>query len=389
MHVQNFFVVGISYQVANSETRSKFVISNERYVELLEAASLCGVEECFVLSTCNRTEVYGVASSAGVLARLLCSHCDGDEGLLAAYGFAKSGKGAIHHLFRVITGLESQVLGDNEILGQMKKAIGFSRERGMLSSFLDRLANGAIQTAKMVKTKTALNTGAASVSFAAVQALKQYVGSGEDCRILLYGLGSIGRSTALNIKDHLGCSISVINRTDEVAYQFAQEHDFRFEPYSRLADTIRHSDVVIVATGAATPTLTQDMMDGLGNKTILDMSIPNNVSPSVGNKEGVKLVDIDALSVILSETEQSRLAESPKAEAMIMAQIQDFVDWCEGRKQAALIKQLKVNIALLYDGYSAPKVEDGIKTSFRHLAGSLRQDFYNGCECIEVMNQFI
>ena len=201
--IVQFKVAGINYKKTEAAIRGQFAVSEEQYGQLLAAAREAGIRELFILSTCNRTEIYGLANDAAQLAQLLCTHTDGDMTTFSELAYVKSGRDAVQHLFHVSAGLDSQILGDYEILGQIKKAAKFAKERGFIGTFTERLINSILQSSKAIKTGTQLSGGTVSVSFAAVQYIKEHIDRIQDKNILLVGTGKIGRNTCKNLVDYL------------------------------------------------------------------------------------------------------------------------------------------------------------------------------------------
>lgn len=193
--ITNFFIAGINYKKTDALLRGEYAINNEQYASLLEQAKLVGLNELFVISTCNRTEIYGFTDSAETLMQLLCSQTQGSLETFSQIAYIKKGIEAIEHLFEVGAGLDSQILGDYEIVGQLKQAVKFSKERGFIGAYMERLINGVLQTSKEIRTKTELSGGTVSVSFAAIQYIKEKISHISKKRILLIGTGKIGRNT--------------------------------------------------------------------------------------------------------------------------------------------------------------------------------------------------
>ena len=152
--ISGFYTAGINYKKSNAAARGDFAISIEQYDAILKNAAAIGINELFILSTCNRTEIYGFAESAQQLTNLLCSQTKGDAVAFGKMAYTKHGKKAIQHLFDVSAGLDSQILGDYEIVGQIKAAVKFSKERGFIRTFMDRLISVVLQTSKALKNET-------------------------------------------------------------------------------------------------------------------------------------------------------------------------------------------------------------------------------------------
>jgi glutamyl-tRNA reductase len=216
--------IGISYKKADVNTRGKFSLSPDRQLMLLQKAKDQNINGLFLLSTCNRTEIIGFTKPE-TMKSLLCEFSMGEAHELDDICTVRSGKKSVKHLFKVGTGLESQILGDYEIVGQMKTAFKLAKESGALNPYLERLLNQVLKASKMVKNKTDLSSGTTSVSYAAVQYIMNNIEAYSDKSILVYGLGKMGRNTCKNIiKYTTNRNTSLINRTLEKAVVFVSDH---------------------------------------------------------------------------------------------------------------------------------------------------------------------
>ena len=197
-----FWVIGISYKNADFITRGKFSINTSKTLDLLYKAKSLKIENLLVLSTCNRTEIYGSVIDPGVLSKLLCEYTAGNEKILKNLGYFFKNKQAYNHLFKVGAGLDSQILGDFEIIGQIKKSFYLSKKANVKLNFLERLLNSVIQSSKRIKNETKISSGAASISYASVKYLLDNVSNISNKKILLFGSGKIGRNTCENLVKH-------------------------------------------------------------------------------------------------------------------------------------------------------------------------------------------
>ena len=344
--LDNFYAIGVSYIKTDAETRGKFSIDGARGESLSQDARAMGVEALLVISTCNRTELYGFAASADQLIDLLCKHTKGDAALFKAEGYVFQNENAVSHLFRVGTGLDSQILGDFEIISQIKQA--FRRSKGLKLSnvFLERLVNAVIQASKRIKNQTEISSGATSVSFASVRYLLENIPDISQKSLLLFGTGKIGRNTCENLVKHTSNKhITLINRTRSTAEEIAGKFELNVKGYEDLQTEIRKADVLIVATGAQKPTVTKALLYLKKPLTILDLSVPKNVASEVAVLDQVNVVDIDDLSKITDDTLERRKSQVPLAEAII-AEIQgEFLTWVDTRKFAATIAALKERLS--------------------------------------------
>src|SRR5690349_16655868 len=196
--LSKFWIAGINYKKADAATRGQFAIQDDQHARLLEKALVSGIDEVFVLSTCNRTEIYGFADSASQLVNLLCDQTAGSKETFLSSAYIKNGHDAISHLFNVSSGLDSQILGDYEIIGQIRAAIRFAKVHGCINVMLERLINTVLQSSKAIKNQTELSGGTVSVSFAAIQYIREHIKAVADKKILLLGTGKIGKSTSKN-----------------------------------------------------------------------------------------------------------------------------------------------------------------------------------------------
>ncbi|WP_343487023.1 glutamyl-tRNA reductase [Allomuricauda sp. d1] len=337
-----FYAVGLSYKKADAVTRGKFSLDIPGIDRLLEAAIEQGIDGLMVMSTCNRTELYGFAEHPFQLIKLLCDHTQGTVEAFQEVAYIYKNQEAIGHIFRVGTGLDSQILGDFEIISQIKQSFYRSKKHGMVNPFLERLCNAVIQASKRIKNETQLSSGATSVAFAAAQYILNYVPQLSEKNLLLFGTGKIGRNTCENLVKHTDNKhITLINRTRNKAEQIAGKFHLVVKDYGDLQEEIRKADVLVVATGAQLPTISKALIYAKKPLLILDLSVPKNVSDDVAEIPNVKVVHLDQLSQITDEALQRRKQYIPKAEQIIEDVKSDFSKWLETRKFAPVIKALK------------------------------------------------
>jgi glutamyl-tRNA reductase len=399
--ISGFYIVGINYKKTDADVRGQFAISNEQYERLLKLAPKYHLTEFFILSTCNRTEICGFADNARQLADLLCAEAMGDREAFLEMAYVKRGSEAIEHLFLVAAGIDSQILGDYEIVGQIKQAVKFAREAGFVGSFLERLVNCVLQSSKAVKNQTELSGGTVSVSFAAIQYIRERHADLSDKRMLLIGIGKIGRNTCRNMVDYLGTrNITLMNRTEGKAAELAAETGVGYASMDRLAGLSATADIILVATNAEHPTLLRTHLEGKGEKLVIDLSIPCNVEKTAGDLPGVMLVNVDELSKIKDETLQKREAEIPKAKAIIAEHIAELMDWCAMRRHVPVLKAVKTKLKELHtsqlfnklSGESPTPITDAdeqIQRVINGMATKMRQHNQGGCHYIQAINEYI
>jgi glutamyl-tRNA reductase len=397
-NISNFFVAGINYKKSDASVRGEFAINSEQYLSILKKASVQGLNEIFILSTCNRTEIYGFANNSRQLVELLCSETVGDSKTFLESCYIKNGFDAIKHVFNVGAGLDSQILGDYEIVGQLKNAVKFSKQNDFIGAFTERLVNCVLQSSKIIKNNTDLSGGTVSVSFAAVQYIKQVVVSPSSKNILLLGVGKIGRNTCKNVVDYLGTkNVTLINRSPEKAAELAGELGLTFASVDNLASEIAKADIILVATNSPEPTILKEHVEGKSEKLIIDLSIPYNVHQDAQVLPNVHMVNVDDLSRLKDETLRMRLEEVPKAKVIIDGVMEEFMAWYEMRRHVPMLKHLKVKLKELYThpSYSnqtalcPKKIDVQIQRVLNDTAGKIKIQNQRGCQYLAALNDFI
>ncbi|QDO93079.1 glutamyl-tRNA reductase [Formosa sediminum] len=337
-----FYAIGLSYKKADAEIRGHFSLDDAAKLNLLKQAKASGIESLIVTSTCNRTEIYGFAEHPFQLIKLLCDNTKGTVDEFQKVAYVYKTKEAISHMFRVGSGLDSQILGDFEIISQLKTSAKLSKKLGLLDTFLERLITMVTQASKRIKNETEISSGATSVSFASVHYILNNVPDISNKNILLFGTGKIGRNTCENLVKHTkNEQITLINRTKDKAERIAVKFNLLVKDYANLQEEINNADVLVVATGAQNPTVDKHLIQTKKPLLILDLSIPKNVHENVTDLEGVTLIHLDYLSQITDATLEKRKAYIPVAETIIEDVKKEFNDWLETRKFAPTIKALK------------------------------------------------
>jgi glutamyl-tRNA reductase len=346
-----FYAVGLSYKKADAEIRGKFSLDDNGKTNVLIQAQKEGVEALIITSTCNRTEIYGFAQHPFQLIKLLCDNSQGTVEDFQNVAYVYKGQEAVSHMFKVGTGLDSQILGDFEIISQIKSAFVQSKSLNLANAFLERLVNAVIQASKRIKNETEISSGATSVSFASVRYIFNTVEDIANKNILLFGTGKIGRNTCENLVKHTKHEqITLINRTKDKAERLAKKLDVIVKDYADLQVEIQKADVLVVATGAQNPTVDKTILNLKKPLLILDLSIPKNVNENVQEIPGVTLVHMDHLSQMTDETLENRKKFIPAAEAIIDEIKEEFIAWTKQRKFAPTIHALKAKLNSIKDG---------------------------------------
>ena len=329
---------------------------------------------------------------------LICSQADGDLDTFSKIAYVKNGAEAMVHLFHVSAGLDSQILGDFEILGQIKTAVKFSKEKGRIGSFVERLVNSVLQSSKAIKTHTQLSGGTVSVSFAAIQYIREHIVDVSDKKILLIGTGKIGRNTCKNIVDYLHTrNVTLINRTEEKAQKLAEELNLQVAPFANIDEEIGSADIILVATNAQKPTVLKSQLESAGEKLVIDLSIPYNVETQAQELPNITFLNVDELSRIKDETLQRRRAEVPRAEALINEHVGEFMEWYNMRRNVPMLMEAKNKLQEIHASTAKDMVcpvtgmhsDEKIQRVINNMAQKMRKQDTVGCIFIDAINDFI
>ena len=342
---RRFYAVGVSHKTATIDHRGYFSLSDSQLHALFLDAKEKGIQDLLLINTCNRTEIYAWTFSDTELVELLCTHSEGTQDSFNKIGYSFEDEKGIQHLFRVGTGLESQILGDFEIIGQIKQSFYRSKKMGLAQGNLERLTNSVIQASKRIKTETQISSGATSVAFASVQYILKNVRDIAQKNILLFGTGKIGANTCENLVKHSqNDHIVLINRTQEKAEKIAGKFPVQVKPFGELTASILESDVLIVATSSQKPTITADLIHNNKPLLILDLSLPRNVDPLLKDRPNTQVIHLDELSQITDATFEKRKKFIPQAEGILDEVKLEFLEWLELRKYVPTLKAFREKI---------------------------------------------
>ena len=268
---------------------------------------------------------------------------DGDIELFKQNAYYIDNRECFEHLVEVTSGIDSQLLGDYEVSGQMKHSLKLAGDNGKLGGYFEKITNFAQSIAKTIRSETNISKGSVSVSNAAGEYIKQNVKDIQDKSILVIGAGKMGRATMRNIITELDTNeITLLNRTESVSDKIAKQLDVKSDSYSNLKSNIQSADIIIVATNADYHIITIDDVDG--NKVILDLSVPKNVDEELGSFKNVDLLDLDYLSKVTNKTLENRKKFIPEAEKIIKEITEDYYLWVETRRFAPTVNALKIKL---------------------------------------------
>jgi glutamyl-tRNA reductase len=321
-------VAGVSFKKTALHIRNKFALTVEQIKNIYEQSIAAGYTDFFILSTCNRTEFYSCSLNEEELIALFAANTCASGVEIEQNVFTKTGNEAIDHLLRVASGLESQITGDYEITGQLKKAFSLAKTYDMVSGLMEKLINCALQASRQVKSQTKLSDGSTSVSYAVMQIIRQGALNLREPRICIMGLGKIGALTLNNLLKHLPhAHITLINRNPEKVLSAAREFLVSTALFSMRNEAFKTSDILIVATSAEQPLVFKEDIEQGNTKLIFDLSVPCNVSADVHTLPGVKVYTVDELSAIVNQNLNARRFEIPMAEKIIAEHLEQFRQW--------------------------------------------------------------
>lgn len=325
---------GASHHTTPIEVREHFAIAPERMAEFYQhLRSVSAVEELTVLSTCNRTEIYAVVQDQQAIQALGHSFCNLQSLApydLARYGYDWRDRNAVQHLFGVASGLDSLVVGETEILGQVKTAYEIAGEHQALGPVLNRLFQRSFQAAKWIRTNTQIGRGQVSVGTVAVDLALKIFGNLKDSRILVVGAGEISERTITALKSRGARLITVCNRTDQRAMELAKLYGGSALPFDQFSSSISQFDIIICSTSSPTPVLTREMMgDAMKSRSynplfLIDLALPRDVDPNLAEMENIYLYNIDDLSQIAAENLAFRQAEMDRCREVLASRAEDF-----------------------------------------------------------------
>ena len=347
--MRDFVVVGLSHRTAPVEVRERLAVApSDLQRELREIATNSGLEEALLISTCNRVELYATSANPLEAAREAKQTLTKRLGDAAGEGvlYQERGVGAVRHVFRVASSLDSLVVGEPQILGQVKDAFDAANEAGTIGTLLGRCFTQAFATAKRVRNETGIAEGTVSVSSIACELAKKIFGNLEGRQTLLLGAGEMGESAARSLRQ-TGTNLHIINRSEERAQMLGIACDGRAVPYERLATELSDADVVIASTASPQFILTPQLMKSVVRTRrhrplfIIDIAVPRDVDPRVGNMDNVFVYDVDDLQQVAEENLAVRAREAALAERIIEDEVESFLSWRRSLELAPTIVALR------------------------------------------------
>jgi glutamyl-tRNA reductase len=325
-------LIGVNHKTAPIELRERIAISREDLPEVTRAlAALPGVLECMILSTCNRVELLAIVESPDDdLTGFLHRHFALDAALLAPHIYEHREQQAVRHLFRVAASLDSMVVGEPQILGQVKDAFAIARACGAVSSQLEHLLQSAFAAAKRVRSETEIGSNSVSIASVAVDLARKIFGSLAGRTVFLVGVGKMSELAARHLVQQGAGAILVANRTPERARDFAERFEGRVVPFEQIHEAASQADIVITSTGAPHPIFRpehgQAFLHRRRNRPMffIDIAVPRDVDPAMNRLEGIFVYDIDDLQSVAAAHLAERSREAGDAEALIAFEVERF-----------------------------------------------------------------
>jgi glutamyl-tRNA reductase len=344
------FVLGLSHHSSPVELRERLAVPADALPAAVKRLTeVAGLDEALMVSTCNRVEIYGLADEgAAKRARTFLEETTG-PGSLGAHVYERHGADAVRHAFRVASSLDSMVVGEPQILGQVKDAYAAATDAGVLGSLLDRCFTRAFAVAKRVRSETGIAAGAVSVSSIACDLALQIFGDLKGRRVLLVGAGKMGESAAKHLAKQ-GAKLFVLNRSHQRAQELAAACGGEPRSLSELSSELVLCDVAIASTSSDRFVITHELMKEVVRARkyrplfLIDIAVPRNVDPRVGEMEGTFVYDVDDLSKVAQQNIALRKREADAAEKIVDGEVRAFEEWRRQQDLKPMIVGLREHV---------------------------------------------
>lgn len=377
----SFYLLGMSHHTAPVEEREQLAIAETGLVQAVrQLVTEPGIEEGLILSTCNRVEVVARGQNGAVDLRGFLERLHGrDLSRYSSHFYERQDRQAVRHVFRVASSLDSLIVGEPQILGQIKQAYQVAREAGAVRSQLDALLTRAFSVAKRVRTETEIASQPVSISHAAVDLARQIFGSLDGRTVMLIGAGEMGELAVRYLLTQGASRLMVVNRTLSRAEALAEQFQAEAFPLSNLRQLGEKADVIITCTGAPHPIiLRDDAAHFLARRRYrpmlyLDIAVPRDVDPAVHRLENAFVYNVDDLEKVVNANIADRQREAMRAEAIIEEEVEKFLDRMNSRSAAPLLRALQQH---------AEKLRQAELQRMRHRLGSLTPEQEQAVEAL-------
>jgi glutamyl-tRNA reductase len=376
-------LIGLNHRTAPVHVRERVSFTQEEARQASEELRSRGVlAETLVLSTCNRSELYGVSSessgsgkdSAGALELFLATFHKIEPSILNGSLYRRHDREAVRHLFRVAAGLDSMMLGEAEILGQVREAYRIAVDHGGTGPVLNRMFQSALEVGKRVRAETEISTRPMSVAFAGVKLAERIFGSLRSHKALILGAGATGEQVVGHLRDRGISGLRVANRSRERADELAGRFGATVADWNGLDAELIWPDMVICSVASPEPVLSREMVEramaARGNRSLLfiDLGGPRNVGPDAAELYNVYLYAVDDLKEIVEQNKRAREAEVPKVEALVEEHVAKFESWQAGVEAGAVVRQLRSRLGLEREAFLRENLD-----AMSHLAPEDRE----------------
>ncbi|MEW6116039.1 MAG: glutamyl-tRNA reductase [Nitrospirota bacterium] len=345
-------VIGLNHKTANVDVRERLAFNGEKLENgVMHLRNISEVKEVALLSTCNRVEIFTCVNNVAAAAENIKKFLS-DFHAISRVDFEKSlyvhpDAEAIKHVFRVAASLDSMVVGEPQILGQLKNAFDFALSKKTTGIMLNQLMKKAISTAKRVRTETKIAENAVSISFAAVELAKKIFIDLAGKSFMLLGAGEMAELAARHLVNNGVTDVMVVNRTYDRGCELANEFNGRAVRFENFLDELVHTDIIICSTGAPTYVLQKEQMQRVMKERkhrpvfIIDISVPRNIDPEINKLENVFLYDVDNLQDVVDTNINERRKEADKAEMIIAEEVEKFIRWMSSLDSVPTIVALR------------------------------------------------
>jgi glutamyl-tRNA reductase len=346
-------LIGCNHRTAPVELRERVAFTQEQALHAAGELRRRGIlEEAVVLSTCNRSELYGVAADAApavtdAMEDFLTSYHRISRAELEGRTYRWVGPDAVRHLFRVASGLDSMLLGEAEILGQLRTAYGQALESGATGPVLNRAFQGALEVGKRVRSETEVGARPMSVALAGVKLAERVFGNLKGHAALIVGAGGVAEQVVEHLRNRGIGTLRVVNRSQERAAELAGRMGGEAVAWESLEQVLSQPDIIVTSVGSVGPVLTRDMLErALAARSghpifVVDLAVPRNVAPEAAGLYNLYLYNIDDLGEIVEQNKRAREAEIPRAEAIITEHLAKFEGWRAGVEASSIVDDLR------------------------------------------------
>ena len=380
-------LIGISYKTSSVEIREQFSLAKDEIIpfsELLQKET--GISDLVVLSTCNRTEIYFSQDKYGfhLAAKLVYKTLKHFKGIEQKYWhsfFSYTDEDAVRHLFEVSSGIDSMVIGEDQIIGQIKEAYMFCTEAALTDAVLMRLFQKSFEAGKRVRTETKIKIGTTSVSGAAVQKCINLFNNLSSKRVLMIGAGDTGSLVLQNFHKNGNPKITVTNRTEEKARKLAERHNSTLLPFEQMSGHLFLYDIIIVATGSKVPLVTRQLVEQSletrknEQQVFIDISVPRNIEKNIEELGAVQLFTIDDFQEVINHNVEKRRNNIEAANEIIDEIVVEFSEWLASRSLRPAIKAITYNLEKIskeevsgYNKVDSEEIQLAINEFSKHLA---------------------